>query len=808
MVRLRALTPLGVLALGEVMAPGPGPEEVPPPHPIASSPAPQFVENRGQWDSEVLFAGHVEGLRIAVVQDGLVVELSGDGKRDGPSRTVRVRFEGVSSGAAVEGEAPHEATFNWILGNDRSKWITRVPSFDAVRFRGIRPGVDLRLHAGGSALEYELIGSSDGNGPLATFTTEWVDHDSAGAGDASAIDPPRPETILCHCEVEGTAARGTPMGRDQAGTTKEAAAGLSALTWSTYLGSTYPFGIGDTVTAAHFHPGGDLFVAGITNGPGFPVTSGVYSHPGEQVDAFVVRMSADTARLIYSTVIGGMGQNDGPETVNSDPQGAAIVAGTTNSSDFPVTAGAFQVGMNGPSDAFVLKLSPAGEDLVFSTFLGGAGNDDARGVDVAPDGAILVGGVLGGTGFPTTPGAYQTLYNGIYTVGFLSCLEQAGNSLRWSTLIDGVVQDVQLGSDDTVTAAGLTFFPGFPIAGGGWAPSQGVPGERVMVLRLDPTGSSLKWSSVFGGANQDLFGDLALQPSGEALVVGWTNAPDFPTTPGSFQPVYYPSITNGFVVRLEPGGTFPRYSTFFGGTGSEIRGCAIDPSGMVTITGGPGGRFPATPGAFQTTDPNPFVARLNPAGNRVLYATYLGGPGTDVSTALTASPERTAFVGGWTNGAYPTTPNAPFPTYQGGQTDGYLTAFDLVLQGLQLKGTSTASCLGPLHANGTEMPVSGSTRFAVFCSGAPPLGAGWLLLGEPLASPILASGVELWVRPRDAVGLVPVLSDGDGWVEVLVPLTNVPAGTRLGAQYLFQNSPTCTGTAVWSSSNLLAITVQ
>src|SRR5690606_518382 len=133
--------------------------------------------------------------------------------------------------------------------------------------------------------------------------------------------------------------------------------------------------------------------------------------PAYHPDAFAARLSPDGATLVYGTFLGGV-ERDFAYGVAVDASGAATVAGSTRSADFPTTAGAYDPSHHGQADAFVAHLAVGGGALAYSTFLGGSDYDHAQAVTLGADGAATVTGSTFGAGFPTTPGAYDPSHNG------------------------------------------------------------------------------------------------------------------------------------------------------------------------------------------------------------------------------------------------------------------------------------------------------------------------------------------------------------------------------------------------------------
>ncbi len=774
--------------------------------------------------------GRIGGMVVHAEPQALVLHL---GPREVGAEDVvlRLAFEGTSADALVQGDRLREASFNSFLGDDPSRWVAGARSFDAVRYRGLYPGVDLLLREEGGVAEYDLLLEPAADPAAFRVSVEGADRieiDERGAlvvhaAGGDLVQPlPKAFQRLPDGERREVGCSYRLLDAERFGIQVEAHDSRLALVvdpellWSTYIGSHSSPSIGDTAWAVAVGPEGDVFASGNTEGSDFPITtslskSDIYSGG----DVFVARFRGSDGALLYSTVIGGTQGlshwQERPSGIEVDQLGFATVAGRTDASNFPTTPGAFQSQNNGAPDGFVFRLAPDGE-LVYSTYLGGQGYDEINGLALASSGAVVVGGTPSSLGdFPTTPGAWQTSYNGSLTGAFVARLDASGSTLEWSTLLDANVYDVALDARENVTVAGAGGAGVAPVTPGSWAPG----GSGVMLARFDSSGSSLHWCCVFGAsspnASEQLEG-LALDGFGNPLIAGWILGFGFPTTPGALQPSHSPSGQSGFLVRLHASGSFPIYSTYLGGDGGgRAWGVASDPSGVTTVVASAGNQFPVTPGAYQTTQfpgADIVVARLPPQGDALLYATFLGGSGFDEAHAIATTPDRRVSVGGYSTGGYPTTPGAAFTSYIGGQTDAVVTTLDLVLQGLELKGISLPACLGPLHANGTEMPKSGTASFAFFCSGAPPMANGWLLLGQVLAAPAQVGGLPLWISPTGPMARIPVTSDGDGWVETPVPLTTAAAGQVFAGQYLFRNPPSCQGRGPWSTSNALVVTVQ
>jgi uncharacterized repeat protein (TIGR03803 family) len=377
------------------------------------------------------------------------------------------------------------------------------------------------------------------------------------------------------------------------------------LIYSTYIGGTNggDYGTGIAVDAA-----GNAYITGKAATYTFPVTPGAFQstdNAGSLGNAFVTKLSADGAALDYSSYLGGSNGEIG-YAITIDRSGDAYVAGYTGSTNFPVTAGAFQTVNNGsPGDhlnAFVTKVNPTGTALVYSTYLGGNGGtggargDYARAITLDGAGDAYVAGYAYSTNFPVSSGAYQFV-------------NHAANG-----------------------------------------------GRNAFITALNSTGSALIYSTYLGGSYDDEAYGIALDAAGNAYVTGDAASSDFPVTAGAFLTAF-PGVSTTFVTKLNPTGTGLVYSTFIGitdplGAYNLGGGIAVNGLGEAYIDGETASSsFPVTLDAFMDTDPGnraAFVTKLNSAGSALLYSTYFGGSQYDAATALAIDSSGDAYIAGKT----------------------------------------------------------------------------------------------------------------------------------------------------------------
>ena len=290
--------------------------------------------------------------------------------------------------------------------------------------------------------------------------------------------------------------------------------------------------------------------------------------------------------------------------------------------------------------------------LEWSTYLGGglggSGEDWGRGIAVDGDGNAYVTGSTSSAQFPTTTGALDPSYDCCDPLAFLVKLDPDG-SLVYGTYLAGTGYSSDLRDERVVVdELGNAYLTGkatsveFPTTPGAYDTTLSGSWD-VFVTKLDPSGSSLLFSTLIGGSTTDNVGDLAVDPSGAATVTGTTfNATvDYPVTPGAYDTTISSSAADLFVTRLAPSGSSLIYSTYLGGTSTESSGgVAVDDLGVAYVVGttASGTTFPTTPGAFDTTfngggtgfgTGDAFVTRFDPDGAALGYSTFIGGSTAD-----------------------------------------------------------------------------------------------------------------------------------------------------------------------------------
>lgn len=702
---------------------------------VEKTPGLDFIENKGQWVPEARFKAEVPGGVMFVTNRGFVynylsqediehfhelthernVDLS---KEMVHSHAYRVNFVGANPDISYKQEGKRKYYHNYFIGNDKSKWAGNVGLFGKVLQQNVYHGVDVAVYSKNNNLKYDFIVqpgadvtqirlsfegvkpelTKEGSLKVKTSVNEIVEQApytyqlingkevevpsryvlekgqlsfafpqgynaqyplvidptlvfatySGGTGGGSGFYGFSTTYDSDGSAYAGTGAGGagwptnlgpsfqpaySASGNFIVGVNKYNALG-TALVYSTYYGGTTG---PDFVHTMKVNDQGELIIAGSTQSSNLPVTTGCFDNSlGGLVDIFVAHFNSTGTALIGATYLGGSaeepntfsftGLNSGfgnggsnfsqhttsPVEINTDPAGNIWVVSDTRSTDFPVSTNAQQATLaGGSSDGVVCKLNPDCSQLLYSSYLGGTGNDGILSTQFNPAGNLVVGGVTQSTDFPTTTGAYKTTApsGGTSLDGFVTIINPNTGALLKSTYLGTANNDqvvaVQVDATGNVFAFGRT--------DGAYTVSPGVysiPGSDVFIDRLSPDLSSSQLSTTIGLATTNFthfFPDgFLVDVCGNAYVTGMQAASGLPTTADA-------ASTNSnlpfWFCVLKPNFQDILYGSYFGAGGDHVHvgNNRLDPNGVVyhsicnNTQGGWGSPTLITPGAWSMT---------------------------------------------------------------------------------------------------------------------------------------------------------------------------------------------------------------
>jgi hypothetical protein len=580
---------------------------------------------------------------------------------------LRLKLLRANPAAKVSGVNELPGKSNYLTGNDPKQWRTNVPTYGRVRYENIYPGVDLVYYGKqGGQLEYDFVVAPGADPSAIALAIDAGGQVSSKQKAASSSQP---------FVVNGSRKAGS-VATDHAPRTTDSTQSKIQNRKSKISSSLRIAANGDLIVTAE---GGEVRFHK-------PV---VY-----QEQSIRLRRNSSQLTVESETALDCTSPDNGPRraaSLKSKIQNRKLIDGRyILKSDGEVT---FEIA---PYDRTrPLIIDPV---LSYSTYLGGSDMDYANGIAVDPSGSAYVTGYTASIDFPlanpaqSSPGG-GTCSDGVDTIpcfdAFVTKLNPAGTALVYSTYLGGSNEDygtgIALDASGDAYVTGYTNSTDFPVQNALQAENAG--GYDAFVAELSADGAFLIYSTYRGGSGDDIGTGIAVDSSGNAYISGYTASPDFPVTPGALQTNYGGGDHDGFVVKFNSGGAKLGYSTFLGGSADDYAyGVAVDSAGDAYVTGATNSANFPTLNAFQpnyagglcAVAPNTFpcydafVAKLNPAGSALIYATYLGGTGSDYGYAIALDGSSNAYVTGYTISTnFPTTAGA-YQRVFGGSYDAFV----------------------------------------------------------------------------------------------------------------------------------------
>ncbi|MGV3719338.1 MAG: SBBP repeat-containing protein, partial [Actinomycetota bacterium] len=688
-----------------------------------------FEPSQGRSSKDVRFSARGDGYGLYLTSAEALLALHAKDGGKGKSALLRMRLDGARKNVAAAGQNRLPGVSNYFIGKEPSAWRRNVPNFAKVKYEGVYPGVDLVYYGNQRKLEYDFVVKPGADPASIRLSFEGADRVSIDrTGDL--VLGVQDRTIRQHKPVVYQQVNGErkPVRGEYTQLASNSVGFLIAdyddtrplvidpvLSYSGYIGGDNR----DIARNVVVDPDGNAYLTGLTFSGNYPVPGAAQNGRRGPVDAFVTKVNAAGNGLVFSTYLGGSGdENIFPAADLSDifcgglaldGQRQVYVTGYTNSNDFPLVS-PVQVVNSGNGDAFVTKLNANGNGLIYSTYLGGRQRDAGFGIAVAnssdgPNAYII--GETGSNDF-NIANPYQAANAGGVDA-FVTRLNAAGSGMIYSTYLGGTGNErgtaVAVGPQGNLYATGTTLSADFPVTANAYAVA-GIGSSDVFVTKLRDLGANddptqlIDYSTFFGGSGENVGTGIAVDRVGNAYISGYTTSTDLPT----IDPLVIPNVYDGSVYGGHPGGPgggqsdgfFAKFdptrsgtdslrkASYVGGDGEDVAtGIAVNPVNgdpastdyVAYIAGWTTSSNYPTVAALRTSlvgGQDVFVSKIGSNGSTFEYSTYLGGALDDVGTGVAVDGLGRAYiVGSSSSGNYPVI--VAGGGYNGGPTDNVVS---------------------------------------------------------------------------------------------------------------------------------------
>lgn len=637
-----------------------------------------------------------------------------------------MKFLGTNKSSQTAGVEILPGKSHYLLGNDIQKWHLDKAHYAKIQYKNLYPKIDAVFSGNQQLLKYDLYvaaGADPDKIRLAIHGQEEMYLDKSGdlffksaQRNLAVMKKPRLYQIIHNIKQE---VKGNYKIYD------EQQVGFTL----THYDKTKPLLIEQDISLAQSGGGNDIAKATAVDKEGNIYVTGESTWASLQTselksltratvkttkNAFVAKLNSAGNALLYSTYFGGSDGSGAGNSIAIDYSGHAYITGQTTAVDFPTTPGALQIIHSGEKSAFITKLNPEGNKLVYSTYLGGEGSDKGNSIAVDSFNHAYIAGQTTSLTFPTTPGAYQTALMG-HQNAFISILNNTGSELIYSTYLGGEGRDLAKGiainASGNVYVTGQTSSRDFPVTIE--TLQKNLEGRtNAFISQIHTQGNGLIYSSYLGGEGNDKGNGIAIDSVDNVYITGQTSSTNFPVTAEAFQKTLQ-GATNAFISKLDTKNNTLIYSTYLGGeshdAGNEI---IVDALNQVYVIGQAAStNFPVTTTALQIAlrgIKNAFISKFNDTGSILIYSSYFDRNNYDLGNTITIDSNQTVPV---TDKASYLTNNGVLALAEPEANTGYadtMTNNDLLMFLLTVTTSKIdVSCFGGANGSATVTNVTG-----------------------------------------------------------------------------------------------------
>lgn len=670
-----------------------------------------FIENKGQWQSNVKYATSINGLNVAVTDKGIVYDYNRSEKREGyvHRKGHIVLMDFGTSNFSVSPVELSSGALNYFIGNNSEKWITDAKTYKSIKLNSVYAGIDVMLMFKDGNPRYDFLLNPGADPASIRLNFKGADYSKVTKDGNIAVGTQLGDmlhgSVFAYQSVNNVIKPvackfknyGGKIGFELGKYNKQLPLVIDPIVYATYWGGTGD----DEITGFEMLANNSFIIFGNTQSVDLRTTEGAYEiNYHDNKDAYVSKFTVSGSDFVldFSTFVGTL-DLDYAIGMGLDENGNIFLVGNTESLDFPIQ-NAFQRDFGGVIDGFIVKLSPDGSSLIYSTYLGGAKEDLINGMYVNSKGYIFVTGETQSNNFPIDAGAYQNKKKALNDA-FVTQLNVSGTMLEFSTFLGGNGEDkayaISVDENDNTFITGTTNsadYPILPFERNMYGEVVQMPYQRIYGGGYDGFVAKIRegaveFSTFFGGAGNDYGKAILTEGDGTCYIAGETSAgANFPITSNAYQPTLKGGVDCFFakldkiVSTVRPGYATRKsqaliFSTYFGGNGNEVLKKMFrhpNNSSMLMLGSTKSSNYPIVNDESQyMSGTDGYITEFSLTGSAIVTSRLFAGGGDETVTGLGFDNLGNAIVAGTTSSQNLTlSANAIQNKFGGGTSDGYI----------------------------------------------------------------------------------------------------------------------------------------
>ncbi|MDP3980958.1 MAG: SBBP repeat-containing protein [Chlamydiota bacterium] len=651
-----------------------------------------FIKNDGQFDNNVRYYGKSAELSVFFADSGIYTNLFNGHK----GTQIKLYHRNGNKNPEIYGQNESDGKINYFVGRNKINWKSNVSTYGSVVYKKIYEGIDLKFYSRLNQLEYDITIMPGADPSDLILTYENIEGLSLTREGELLVMTKEKDIVLRHR---------SPFIYQEIGGQKIAREGTFIILNNYSFGfritsynKKYPLIIDPVIVFSSYLGGSDLdrsyavtvdssgyaYITGETLSSNFQEQKML--PPGYETlgwHVFVSKIDVARGKLVYTTYFGGSDDDAGYD-IEVDKTGCVYVTGKTYSNDF-TTVNPIQSNNAGGKDAFVTKLSPSGDTILFSTYLGGDDEDCSCGMALDSGGNVCVVGYTYSNNFPTRDPLQENNAGGFDV--FITKILSSGKDIIYSSYYGGSLfdhgKDIAFDKYDNMYVTGYTWSSDFPLEN----PYQSNYGGGLydaFVMKLTDKGRDVIYATYLGGSSDDLAYSITVNDKGNAFISGATLSTDYPLA-NPFQPIHPGLFWDAFVTKLNIAGDGLVYSSYLGGSRSDHGfSIALDGQNNAYVFGFTESNDFPTVEALQANHAggivDAFISKINAEGSALVYSSYFGGSRIDYGYSIAFYNSLTmssyAYITGYTS-SYDLPVIDAFQTELSGATDAFLSVINM-----------------------------------------------------------------------------------------------------------------------------------